>query len=298
MFNEFKTQNELPEQISADLLRMQQELAELTEKFENIYTDAMFQYLPEAEMGDILREWEGRVRSQTSILQFADDIGMSVFGEEVDSQPDFELQGYSRDLRVQFDPSIDLSHKGSNVKGEAQIYGKVRIPAEKPTTKEQLFHFVHYGELHPTVENLAHELIHQYHFDANPETENELGESHAYANGIVNLMLFPTISETAEHIARDYGFPEDTTTAIVRNILLLYANGETTRTVGKMIRSLNPSLKGDWAFKKYCVDPIMQARQTNVVEEDLIVAKYIVSNNIEKTKARILFADLFADLMK
>lgn len=183
-------------------------------------------------------------------------------------------------------------------RGYAEPGGKIKLKGPQPNQREQLWYFVVHGKLHPAVTDMVHELVHAYQHDENLEIDNELGESQAYANGIVEALPFNSIEFTTEHIVRDYGFPKDRIASIISNILFLYSRGESTRMVANKLRALNSTFQTDWAVENFYVKPLMESEKISEEEKQEMIKAYLLESQIERAKAQNIFLEVFGDWMK
>lgn len=287
------------EKLQRRSLELQQELDVLRKKFTDGFSETTFDYIPEKSAGEFLGKWLEMVWQETNLLANADELGIKIFGDNLERQDQLLFQKYSKGIAISFDPNLDLTHRGKPIGvGYTERGGKTVIKGSQPTQREQLWYFIMNGKLLPTVSNLVHELVHAYHHDINLEIDDELGESQAYVNGVIEALPYDSIESTAEHISRDYNLPKDRIVSIVSNILFLYSHGESTKAVANKLRALNPTFQSDWAVEEFYIKPIMESEGIGEEEKKEMVKIYLLQNQIERAKAQNIFLEVFGDWMK
>lgn len=285
------------EQLQAHSLKLEKELETLRKSFADDFSEATFNYISEESAEEFVNKWLEKVRQETSLLKNADDLGVRIFGENLDQQDMAMFQRYSRNITISFDPNL-THHERPNCAGFAEPGGKIKLKGSQPTQREQLWYFVSQGKLHPVVANLVHELIHTFHHDENLEMDKKTTESQAYANGIIEALPLDSVEITAEHILKDYDFPKDEIISIINDILFLYSRGESTRMVAAKLRAIKPVFKGAWAIEKFYIKPIMESEKISEDEKDEMIKGYLLQNQIERVKAQNVFFEVFRDWMK
>ncbi len=287
------------ERLQKQSLELQQELDVLKKVFSDGFSEAIFDYISEKSIGEFMAKWLERVRQETGLLANADELGIRIFGSNLDRQDNLPFQKYSKDITISFDPNLDLTHVGKPTgQGYSEPGGKMKLKGPEPSQKDQLLYFIENGQLHPIIANLVHELVHAYHHDTNLEMDNELGESQAYANGVIEALPFDSVELTTEHISRDYGFPKDRIISIVKNILFLYSHRESTKVVAEKLRAVKAVFQGNWAVEEFFIKPIFQAEGVSEEEKDEMINVYLLQNQINRAKAQNIFLDVFGEWIK
>jgi len=270
----------------------------LRKEFVDGFSEATFDYISEESAKEFVDKWLERVRKETGLLANADELGIRIFGDDLERQDKLPFQKYSKGVTISFDPDLDLTHTGKPTgQGYAEPGGKIKLKGPQPSQREQLRYFAANGKLHPTIANLVHELIHAFHHNKNLEIDSELGESQAYANGVVEALPFDSVESATEHISKDYDFSKDRIKSIIENILFLYSRGESTKAVAEKFRTLNPIFQSDWAVEEFCVKPIMKTEAISEEEKDEMTKGYLLKNQIDRAKAQNLFLEVFGDWM-
>lgn len=279
-------------------IALQQELEHFRQTFAEGFSETAFDYISEEQAPEFIDRWLQQVETETTMMNNANAMGISLFVADLDHQPNLPFEKYSKGSTITFDPTFNAAHMGKpTAQGLAERGGKIKLKGEKPTAKEQLQYFITNGKLHPLVFNMVHELVHHYHHDANLETDEMLSEGQAYCNGIVEAMPLDTIDEMADHMVRDYGYPKDKVVSIIKNILFLYSQEMDTRAVADRVRALNPTFQGDWALEKFIVKPVADAKAYTAEEKDELAQGYLLANEIERAKARDIFWEVFGEWM-
>ena len=285
------------EQLRTRYLELQQELDILKQKFDDGFSEGIFGYISEDLAGEFTNKWLERIKKNTELLKNADELGIKIFGDNLEKQDKLSFQKYSKEYTISFN-SKSTHVESSSVMGFCEPGGKIELKESHPSQREQLFYFVKNAKLHPTVAALVHELIHAYHQDINLDMDKELGELQAYVNGIVEVLPFNSIEDTTERISKYYGFSKDRVTSIISNILFLYSRGKGTKEVADILRNTNPTLQGDWLLEEFHIKLIMESEGISQEEKGEMIKLYLLGNQIERAKAQNIFLEVFYDWMK
>lgn len=90
------------EQLQARSLALQQELDILRKTFADGFSENSFDYIPEKSSEQFINQWLWKVREKTALLKNSDNLGMRIFGNNLEQQNALPFQKYSKRISISF----------------------------------------------------------------------------------------------------------------------------------------------------------------------------------------------------
>lgn len=242
--NEAERTDTLGERYNELLLRREKLLAEIKELNKTSFFGCLDEYtVGKAKINTVAEEWKSRSRSESKYFETVDQLGIRVFVDDLENQPIMEggsVHFGSKILRRK--NVLSLAKTGLHDRdAEAQYQNKIiRIAAPKPTLAEQVSFFLVKGTSPTEIDDLIHELVHQYHSNKRPNFDALVSEGQAYWNGLLQGGDSSELSlhDLANHISgvEDYGnLKANQVMDLLRSVYILYALGLSFKEVARIV---------------------------------------------------------------
>ncbi|MEK7508663.1 MAG: hypothetical protein AAB568_02290 [Patescibacteria group bacterium] len=274
------------------LLAERETLSQELEKFEYRDYGIIFnsEVADDKKINEVVEEWLKKVRSETRFLEPIDNLGIKVFTDELEKQPNFPKE------KITFgSKEVAKLNIASLTRGDGFAYTvkpEIEIGNQKLTKRDQMAGFLSKGLIHPAVSTLIHELIHRYHLNRTGGQANlVLSEAQAYFSGIfeegAHFSSTRVINELSNPDA--YGYDSAQVIEAIKTVAGLYSLGKSEDEVADLIvKSGYDTEKNKFTPITEVVENLKKEYRLNEIDMQALDDIYRLHANNQRMKAQLL----------
>lgn len=275
------------------LLAEREILSQELEKFEYRDYGIIFnsEVVDDKKIDEVTKEWLKKVRSETRFLEPIDNLGITVFTDDLEKQPNFPKEKITFGSKKVAQENVALLTPGAGF--TYTVKHEVEIGGQKPTGRDQLAEFLKNGLIHPTVAAFIHELVHRYHYNrAEGNMSPVLSEAQAYFSGI--FMEGPHFSHAGiidglVDPEKDYGYSSAQVIEAIKTVAGLYSLGKSEDEVADLIiKSSYDSEKNKFTPITGVVENLKKEYRLNEIDMQALDDIYRLHANNQRMKAQLL----------
>jgi hypothetical protein len=280
--------------------KLLKELSEFNIRDYYIFEEERFRQLEEKYK--LRDKWLKSVRQETDFLDITDRLGIEIFKDDLDVQPNFP------NFKIIFG-SKEIHEE--NIKEDKNIAGwagrgtgPVSIGHFQSGLAHQMGNFLKEGRLLENVNTLVHELVHKYHTMHQYEINSYLTEAQAYFSGILSSTIgsVDVIGQLIQPIEEkgSYGFEKDPAIEAALTVSGLYALGVPANEIGDMIKKSEETDREEikrltkekkhgnfFAITDY-FNKLKKKYKINDIEQQALVDIYRLHASNQRLKAQLL----------